>query len=91
MVIALIRGFARHSAKSIGNAWMDLTRVTLWVLLPISFVYALFLVQQGVVQNCRPARFPGQGRERHAMRDVLGICRITTECSAWGDAMDSMA
>jgi K+-transporting ATPase ATPase A chain len=51
VVIALIRGFARHTAKSIGNAWVDLTRVTLWILLPISFVYALFLVQQGVVQN----------------------------------------
>jgi len=51
VVIALIRGFARHSAQSIGNAWVDLTRVTLWILLPISFVFALFLVQQGVVQN----------------------------------------
>ena len=51
VVIALMRGFARHTAKSIGNAWVDLTRVTLWILLPISFVYALFLVQQGVVQN----------------------------------------
>jgi potassium-transporting ATPase potassium-binding subunit len=51
VVIALIRGFARHTANSIGNAWVDLTRVTLWILLPICFVYALFLVQQGVVQN----------------------------------------
>lgn len=51
VVIALIRGFARHSAASVGNAWVDLTRVTLWVLLPISFVLALFLVQQGSVQN----------------------------------------
>jgi K+-transporting ATPase ATPase A chain len=51
VVIALIRGFARHSAQGIGNAWVDLTRVTLWVLLPISFVIALALVQQGVVQN----------------------------------------
>jgi K+-transporting ATPase ATPase A chain len=51
VVIALIRGFARHSASSVGNAWVDLTRVTLWVLLPMSFVVALFLVQQGVVQN----------------------------------------
>jgi K+-transporting ATPase ATPase A chain len=51
VVIALIRGFARHSAQSIGNAWVDLTRVTLWILLPISFVYGLFLVQQGAVQN----------------------------------------
>jgi len=51
VVIALIRGFARHSAQGIGNAWVDLTRVTLWILLPISFVFALFLVQQGVLQN----------------------------------------
>ena len=51
VVIALIRGFARHTSKGIGNAWVDLTRVTLWILLPIAFVYALFLVQQGVVQN----------------------------------------
>jgi K+-transporting ATPase ATPase A chain len=51
VVIALIRGFVRHSAQSIGNAWVDLTRVTLWILLPIAFVSALFFVQQGVVQN----------------------------------------
>ena len=51
VVIALIRGFARHTAKSIGNAWVDLTRVTLYVLLPISLVYAVFLVSQGSIQN----------------------------------------
>jgi K+-transporting ATPase ATPase A chain len=51
VVIALIRGLARHSAKSIGNAWVDLTRVTLWVLLPISLVIALVHVQQGSIQN----------------------------------------
>ncbi len=51
VVIALIRGFARHSIQGIGNAWVDLTRVTLWILLPLSLVFALFLVQQGVVQN----------------------------------------
>jgi len=51
VVIALIRGFVRHSIKGIGNAWVDLTRVTLWILLPLSFVYAVFLVQQGSVQN----------------------------------------
>ena len=54
VVIALIRGFARHTTKSIGNAWVDLTPVTLWILLPLSFVYGLFLVQQGVVQNFDP-------------------------------------
>ncbi len=51
VVMALIRGFARHSAKTVGNAWVDLARVTLHVLLPISVVYALFLTSQGVIQN----------------------------------------
>jgi len=51
VAIALVRGLARHSAQGIGNAWVDLTRVTLWILLPISFACALFLVQQGMVQN----------------------------------------
>jgi K+-transporting ATPase ATPase A chain len=51
VAIALVRGLARHSARGIGNAWVDLTRVSLWILLPISFVCALFLVQQGMVQN----------------------------------------
>jgi len=51
VVIALIRGFARHSAKTVGNAWVDLTRITLHVLLPLSVVYAVFLTGQGVIQN----------------------------------------
>ena len=51
VVIALIRGFARHTAQTIGNAWVDLTRITLYVLLPISLVYGVFLVGQGVIQN----------------------------------------
>jgi K+-transporting ATPase ATPase A chain len=51
VVIALIRGFARHTAKTIGNAWVDLTRITLYVLLPISLVIAVFLVSQGAIQN----------------------------------------
>jgi K+-transporting ATPase ATPase A chain len=51
VAIALIRGLARHSAKTIGNCWVDLTRCTLYILLPISTVLALLLVSQGVVQN----------------------------------------
>ena len=47
VVIALIRGLARHSAHSIGNAWVDLTRITLWLLLPLSILVALIEVQQG--------------------------------------------
>jgi len=51
VAIALIRGFARHDNQSIGNAWVDITRCTLYILLPLSFVIALMLMQQGVVQN----------------------------------------
>ncbi len=51
VAIALIRGLARHSAKTIGNFWVDMTRSTLYVLLPLSIVLALLLVSQGVVQN----------------------------------------
>jgi K+-transporting ATPase ATPase A chain len=51
IAVALIRGLARHSARAIGNFWVDLTRSILWVLLPLSIVVALFLVSQGVVQN----------------------------------------
>jgi K+-transporting ATPase ATPase A chain len=51
VAIAVIRGFARHSAQSIGNFWVDLTRGTLYVLLPLAVVLALVLVSQGVIQN----------------------------------------
>jgi potassium-transporting ATPase potassium-binding subunit len=50
-VVALIRGLARHGAKTIGNFWVDVTRVTLYVLLPLSVVLALVLASQGVIQN----------------------------------------
>jgi potassium-transporting ATPase potassium-binding subunit len=51
VVIALIRGFIRHTAQSIGNFWTDVTRSTLYILLPLSVVLALLLAGQGVVQN----------------------------------------
>jgi len=51
LAIALVRGFARRSAKTIGNFWVDLTRCTLYVLLPISIVVGLFFVWQGMPQN----------------------------------------
>jgi K+-transporting ATPase ATPase A chain len=54
LAIAFIRGIARKEMKTLGNFWVDLTRATFWVLLPISFVLALILVSQGVVQNLRP-------------------------------------
>lgn len=54
LAVAFIRGIARREAKTLGNFWVDLTRGTLWVLLPICIVYSLALVSQGVVQNFHP-------------------------------------
>ncbi len=54
LAIAFIRGITRREKETIGNFWVDLTRTTLWVLLPACTVYALLLVSQGVVQNFRP-------------------------------------
>jgi K+-transporting ATPase ATPase A chain len=51
VAVALARGFVRRSAETVGNFWVDLTRSTLYVLLPLSLVLALFLVSQGVVQT----------------------------------------
>lgn len=51
LALALVRGFARKSAKTIGNFWVDMTRATLYVLLPISLLAALFFIWQGVPQN----------------------------------------
>src|SRR5450830_1769223 len=51
VVIALIRGFARHSVKTIGNFWVDLTRSTLYILLPLSLILAAVFMSQGVIQN----------------------------------------
>jgi potassium-transporting ATPase potassium-binding subunit len=51
VAFALIRGFVRHSSKGIGNFWVDLTRASLYVLLPLSLLVAVVLMQQGVIQN----------------------------------------
>lgn len=51
VVFALIRGFSAKSASSVGNFWVDLTRSTLYVLLPLSLLFAVFLMGQGVIQN----------------------------------------
>jgi K+-transporting ATPase ATPase A chain len=51
VVFALIRGFSARSARSIGNFWVDLTRITAYVLLPLSLLFAVFLMGQGAIQN----------------------------------------
>jgi K+-transporting ATPase ATPase A chain len=54
LAIAFIRGIARREKDTLGNFWVDTTRSTLWVLLPMCIVYALVLVSQGVIQNFKP-------------------------------------
>jgi K+-transporting ATPase ATPase A chain len=54
LAIALIRGFARASGKTVGNFWVDITRCTLYILLPTCIVYTLFLVWQGIPQTLGP-------------------------------------
>ncbi|WP_175971476.1 potassium-transporting ATPase subunit KdpA [Burkholderia sp. BCC0322] len=53
VVVALIRGFARHTSQTIGNFWVDLTRVTMYVLVPMSMIIAALLMSQGVIQNMK--------------------------------------
>jgi potassium-transporting ATPase potassium-binding subunit len=54
LAVALIRGFARHSVRSVGNFWVDVTRCTLYILIPICVPYALFLIWQGMPQTLGP-------------------------------------
>ena len=54
LAIAVIRGIARREMKTLGNFWVDLTRSTLWILLPLCIVVSLLLVSQGVIQNFKP-------------------------------------
>ena len=54
VAIAVVRGFARHQMRTIGNFWVDVTRAAVYVLLPISIIGALFLCSQGVIQNLKP-------------------------------------
>jgi potassium-transporting ATPase potassium-binding subunit len=52
---ALVRGIARHSSKTIGNFWVDVVRINLYLLLPFSIVFSLFLTSQGTIQNFKPS------------------------------------
>ncbi|GAB3452849.1 potassium-transporting ATPase subunit KdpA [Massilia terrae] len=100
VVFALIRGFSARSAKSIGNFWVDLTRITAYVLLPLSVVFAVFLVGQGAIQNfssyktvqlidpvtfTQPKTAPdGQPLKDAQGQPVLETLRATTQTIAMG-------
>ncbi|MBL0143928.1 MAG: potassium-transporting ATPase subunit KdpA [Betaproteobacteria bacterium] len=83
VVIALVRGFVARSSPSIGNFWVDITRVTAYVLLPLSLVFSVFLVSQGVIQNVSPYKDvttlevnayqqPGSGPDGQSLKDAKG-------------------
>ena len=83
VVFALIRGFSRHSSKSIGNFWVDMTRSTVYLLLPLSVIFATFLISQGVIQNfssykevqlIEPVTYsvPATGADGQALKDDKG-------------------
>ena len=77
VAIAFIRGLARRESATIGNFWVDLVRGTLWILLPLSFLFALVLVSQGVVQNLRAADV-AQLLEPQRVRDAQGAVHLVT-------------
>ena len=52
---ALVRGIARHSTRTVGNFWVDLVRINLYLLIPLSLVFSVFLASQGIVQNFKPS------------------------------------
>ena len=87
VAIALIRGFARGRAEGLGNAWLDLVRTTLWILLPLSCVIALILASQGVPQTLAGSatirtlqathyQVPLKDASGHAMLDARGAPRM---------------
>jgi K+-transporting ATPase ATPase A chain len=87
VLIALIRGFTRHTSNTIGNFWVDLTRGTLYILLPLSLVLAVVLVSQGVVQTLSPYH---EVTLLEPMVDADGN-EITTQTIAVGPAASQIA
>ena len=73
VLIAFIRGLVRHSSRQLGNFWVDLTRSTLYILLPLALILSLVLVSQGVVQTFQPTAVvqtldPSTGQKRKPCR-----------------------
>ena len=89
VLVALIRGFSRRTAQTIGNFWVDLTRSTLYVLLPLAVVLALFLVSQGVVQTFNSYE-TAQVVDTTALTDADGSA-ITEQVLAVGPAASQIA
>ena len=80
LAVAFIRGIARRQKETIGNFWVDMTRATLWILLPLCVVGALVLVSQGVIQNLRPydtaKLIEAQAKDELAFLKELGLPNV---------------
>jgi K+-transporting ATPase ATPase A chain len=87
VLVALVRGFTRRSAAGVGNFWVDLTRSTLYVLVPLSFVLALALVSQGVVQSFGPYATAHLLQPTHASDGAA----VTQQLLALGPAASQIA
>jgi K+-transporting ATPase ATPase A chain len=104
---ALVRGIARHSSKTIGHFWVDLIRVTLYLLLPLCIVYSVFLASQGIIQNFHPyekaaliqpvtmqvteQKSEGQGIEDGGVKPVTEPGRVDTQIIAQGPVASQVA
>jgi potassium-transporting ATPase potassium-binding subunit len=107
VLIAVIRGFSRRSAAGLGNFWVDLTRSTLYLLLPLSLLMTLLLVSQGVVQSFRPyldvpvvqtttVNEPAMDAAGNAEKDAAGNAlmkpvRVSTQTLPMGPAASQIA
>ncbi len=95
VAVALIRGFARHTAKTIGNFWVDVTRCTLYILLPICILATLFFVWQGSIQNFKgPATVttlegPAQVIEQGPLASQLSMKMLGTNGGGYFNANSS--
>ncbi|MGY3040170.1 K+-transporting ATPase ATPase A chain [Rhodanobacter sp. TND4EL1] len=99
VLVAVVRGFARRSAKGLGNFWVDLTRSTLYVLVPLSLLMTLLLVSQGVVQNfhayvdvpvAQTTSYAATVKDP-AGRDVITRTAVTTQTLPMGPAASQIA
>jgi len=84
LAVAFIRGISRREAKTLGNFWADLTRATLWVLLPLSIVLSVALVSQGVIQNFRPYDTVHLIQPQKVMGTDGKLTAVTTQTIAQG-------
>ncbi len=84
LAIAFIRGITRRETNLLGNFWVDITRATLWVLLPICLIYSVALVSQGVVQNFRPYDTAALLEPQHVTSADGKVTAISTQTIAQG-------